>query len=61
MQLKKGLTVSTSEFWYDLMEGYINPSEICANTEDADKVNAAIAVLLDFEDSCEEQIPGFYN
>ena len=60
MIIKKGLEVSTSDFWYDLTDGgYLKPNDICENSEDAKKVLDAIAVIKDFEKSCDEQIEGF--
>ena len=60
MKIKKGLEVSTGDFWYDLTLGvYLDPREICANQKDADKVIKAIEVIRDFEESCEEQIEDF--
>jgi len=60
MKVKKGLEISTSEFWYDLTDGgYLKPEEICENEEDAKKVIEAIKIIEDFRDSCEEQIEGF--
>ncbi len=60
MKIKKGLEISTGEFWYDLtMGGYLKPDEICANKSDAERVKLAIAIVRDFEKSCEEQIEGF--
>lgn len=60
MKIKKGIEVSTQDFWYDLTDGgYLEPDEICDNQEDADKVKKAIAVIIDFQASCEEQIEGF--
>ena len=60
MKIKKGLENSTSDFWYDLSKGgYLKPSEICENPEDAKKVEEAVKVIEDFEKSCEEQIENF--
>lgn len=60
MEIKKGLEISTSDFWYDLTKGgYLNPDEICANQDDADKVSKAIEIIEDFEDSCEKSIEDF--
>jgi len=60
MEIKKGLDISSGEFWYDLTDGgYLDPDEICANKEDAEKVKEAIKVIKDFQDSCEEQIENF--
>jgi hypothetical protein len=60
MKIKKGLVISTSDFWYDLTEGgYLNPQEICADPKDANKVEKAIKIIKDFQISCEEQIEDF--
>ncbi len=60
MDIKKGLEVSTEDFWYDLTKGgYLKPDEICANKKDAQKVKEAVAIIEDFETSCEEQIENF--
>lgn len=57
MEIKKDLEVSTTDFWYDLVDGgYIKPEEILINTEDIRKVEEAITVLLDFQNSLEEQV-----
>lgn len=61
MELKKGLTQSTGDPWYDLTDGgYLNPYKMCAKREDAEKVDAAVRVVKDFFESCEKQIDGFY-
>ena len=60
MEIKKGLGISTDDFWYDLTDGgYLKPKEICKNPEDAAKVIEAVGIITDFADSCEEQIEGF--
>jgi len=60
MKIKQGLKISTGDFWYDLTDGgYLNPDEICANKEDAEKVSTAIEIILNFQKSCEEQIEEF--
>lgn len=60
MKIKKGLEIGTSDFWYDLTAGgYLNPEDICKNKEDAESVRSAIQVIIDFQESCEEQIEGF--
>jgi len=60
MKIKKGLQISSSEFWYDLTwGGYLDPDKICESAEDAQKVQDAINVLREFEMSCNEQIEGF--
>jgi hypothetical protein len=60
MEIKKGLTISSSDFWYDLTDGgYLDPFKICKNKEDSEKVSAAIKIIKDFQSSCEEQIEDF--
>lgn len=60
MKIKDNCEASTMDFWYDLTDGgYLDPDEILEDPEDAKKVKAAIAVIKDFENSCDEQIPGF--
>ena len=60
MKIKKGLEISTSDFWYDLTDGgYLNPEEILENKEDIIEVFAAINTITNFQSSCEEQIEGF--
>ena len=60
MKIKKDLDVCTSDFWYAVGDGgYLDPYEICENVEDAMKVREAILVLMDFDQSCTEQIEGF--
>lgn len=60
MKIKKGLKISTSEFWYDLTDGgYLNPDEICADPEDARRVKGAIQIVREFELSCNQQIKDF--
>ena len=62
MQIKKTCKDSTSDFWYDLSKGgYLKPEEMLEKTEDVEKVKEAIAVLEEFEESCEDQIEEFYN
>jgi hypothetical protein len=60
MKIKEGLTISTFDFWYDLTDGgYLKPEKICANLHDAERVQEAREVILDFYESCVEQIDGF--
>ena len=60
MKIKKGLEISTGDFWYDLTKGgYIKPEAICENKEDAKKILEAVEIIEDFENSCEEQIENF--
>jgi len=61
MQIKEGLKLVTSDFWYDLIDGgYLDPNEICKNKADAKKVNNAINTLIDFQRLCEDSILGLY-
>ena len=60
MKIKEGLEISSGDFWYDLTGGgYLDPMTICENPEDGAKVKAAVDVVLNFQESCEEQIEGF--
>lgn len=60
MKIKDGCNAATSEFWYDLTSGgYLNPEEILESPADVKKVQAAIEIIMEFEESCEEQIEGF--
>ena len=60
MELKKDASIQTSDFWYDLTDGgYIEPDNICEFQADADKVNSAVRVIIEFYQACEEQIPDF--
>ena len=60
MKIKKGLGISSGDFWYDLTDGgYLNPDDICENLKDAEKVLKAIEIIKDFQSSCEEQIEDF--
>lgn len=59
MKIKEGVEVSTSEFWYDMSEGYLSPQEILEDKNDIEKVYRAINTLKVFKQSCEEQIEGF--
>ena len=59
MKIKKGLDISTSEFYYDLTNGYLNPKDICENKKDVEEIIKAIETIEEFENSCESQIEGF--
>lgn len=59
MKIKKDSDASTDDFWYDLVEGYLKPEELCEDLEDLKKINAAVVLLTNFQDSCEEQLPNF--
>lgn len=61
MKIKENCSVSTSDFWYDLMDGgYLKPEEILEDEKDVKAVNDAIKVLMNFKESCEDQIEEFY-
>ena len=60
MDIKKGLELRTSDFWYDLTDGgYLDPWDICVHDSDAQRVEDAVEVIMDFYRSCEKNIPGF--
>ena len=59
MKIKKGLGISTVDFWGDISEGYLELSKILENKNDVLSVENAIEVLKEFQDSCEEQIEDF--
>ena len=62
MKIKKNCKASSSDFWYDLTDGgYLEPEEICEKKEDAEKVISAIEMIVDFQNSCEEQIKDFFQ
>lgn len=56
MEFKKGVTIESSDFWYDLTDGgYIKPEELLKNTIDMQRVNGAIATLMLFKMEAEKQ------
>ena len=60
MKVKDGCTASTQDFWYDLTDGgYLKPEDIVENPEDVRRIKEAIALIREFESSCEDQIDGF--
>ena len=60
MNLKRGLEITTFDFWYDLMEGgYLKPDEMLEREEDIKEVKDAMLVLDEFYGSCKNQIRGF--
>lgn len=61
MKIKEGCEVSTSEPWYDINNGYVEPDKMLEDPEDAKRVYEAIAVVNEFFNACEEQIEGFYR
>jgi len=62
MKIKKGLKISTTDFWYDLTDGgYLDPMDICESQEDGEKVREAIKILCEFQTSCEHQIKDFFQ
>ena len=61
MEIRKDLDVCSGDFWYDLTAGYLLPEEVCKHKEDVEKVNAAITIVLEFQESCEKEIEGFFQ
>jgi hypothetical protein len=60
IKIKEGCTATTTDFWYDLTDGgYLVPDKICESPKDAERVNKAVAIVLEFQKSCEWQIEGF--
>ena len=60
MKIKDGCEATTADFWYDLTRGgYLRPGDILENPVDVQRVNDAVAVLVEFESACEAQIDGF--
>ena len=60
MKLKENLEISTTDFWYDLIDGgYLNPYDICASMGEAEGIDNAVQLLKEFQNSCEAQIEGF--
>lgn len=50
MKIKENVTIFTSDFWYDLLQGgYIKPEEILENESDIEDVKNAIKIILDFK------------
>jgi hypothetical protein len=60
IKLKKNLDISTDDFWGDLMDsGYLKPEEMCVDPVVAKRIREAMALLEDFQASCESQIKEF--
>ncbi len=56
MKFKKDISLSTDDFWYDLIDGsYINPEEILEDNDDIDKIKKAIDTLKRFKFEMEEK------
>lgn len=54
MKIKKNCKASTSDFWYDLtLGGYLKLEKICEDKQDIKRINEAIAIIKEFQDSCE--------
>lgn len=49
MKFKESATIVTDDFWYDLLEGYINPEELLQDQKDIVRVHRAIATIRLFE------------
>lgn len=62
MDIKKGRTESTDDFWYDLsMGGHLDPKQMCADQSDAQRVIDAVKVIEEFESACTNQIEDFWR
>jgi len=62
MKIKENLEITTEDFYYDLLlGGYLEPERICEFIKDAKLVRAAMEIIKDFEQSCEDQIEGFFR
>lgn len=57
--VKPDCEASSSEPYYDLVNGYLKPEKILVNPEDVAEVKAALTVLKKFFASCEQQIEDF--
>lgn len=53
MKLLDGATITTSDFWYDLFEGYIVVEKVLPHDDDLARVLDAMSVLQDFRKSTE--------
>jgi len=62
MNIKENLDITTDGFYYDLfMGGYLEPEKICKFKKDAKRVRAAMEIIQEFEQSCEDQIEDFFR
>ena len=62
MKIKENLDITTDDFFYDLYDGgRIIPEDLCRFKKDAKRVRAAMEVLQEFEQSCEDQIEDFFR
>ena len=59
MKIKPDLKISSSDFWYDICIGHINPSEILVDQDIAKRVEEAVDLLEKFEQACNDEIEGF--
>jgi hypothetical protein len=56
MKYKKGIKLSTDDFWYDLTDGgYIKPEEILEDPKDVEKIKAAIDTINRWKFEMEEK------
>lgn len=56
MEFKKGASITTSDFWYDLfLGGYIKPKKLLADPGDIARVDKAIEILSEFYHAAEQQ------
>lgn len=55
MKLKEGLDLVIDDFYYELTDGgRLNPEDVLESAADAKRVRAAIEVLREFEDACDD-------
>ena len=55
MKIKEGSDIYTDDFWYDLTGGgYLKYKEFLADEKDIERVEAAIAVIIELQGSIEE-------
>lgn len=43
----------SSDFWYDLTEGYIKPEDLLIKEEDAKKIRDAVSLISNFLDEAQ--------
>jgi hypothetical protein len=55
MKFKGDVIIETSDFWYDLTEGYIKPKCLLENSEDILAVEKAKNLLMEFKKQAEIQ------
>lgn len=53
MEVRDGAKITTSDFWYDLFEGYIKPEEVLLHQDDVADVQRSMVTLQIFHKSTE--------